>query len=221
MPSSPGMSGSSPAAHRGKGTLGGLFMTIAVVLFVLSLLSIGGAYAYKYYLLSSNASGQAELAVRQKQFNLDQISLMKAESTKIALARQLLDSHLATSKVFSVLSQITTENVRFTSMEMTVPPGMSPISLSLFGYGRDYPSVAFQSDVLNNLAKYNLNATVKNAIVSNPNLNRNGTVAFSLTAQIDPSGLLYRDTIGSLSSGGSSPASGTGSVQGTTAPSSN
>lgn len=167
-------------------------MSIAITLFVISVLSIGGVFIWKQILLSSQTTYQQSLAQREKSFNIDQISLMKAQAAKIQLARQLLNNHMAISKIFAVISKLTSENVRFLSMDLTVPAGtQNPFQLVLAGYGRSFPSVAFQSDVLNQLDKYGLRTVVKNAIVSDPSLNHDGTVGFGFTAQIDPSSFAY------------------------------
>lgn len=190
MPATPG--NLAPQVPRKRRDGASIFMAIGVVVFILSLLSIGGIYLWKQYLLGAQEKYQAALTQRQKEFNIDQISLMKAQSTKIALAKQLLNNHLSSSKVFSVISQLTSESVRFLSMDLRIPVGLTgPLQLTLSGYGRDFPSVAFQSDVLNQLDRYGLRSVIKNAIVSNPSLNRNGTVSFSFTAEIDPTSLSY------------------------------
>lgn len=184
------------ARHSHSHSGAGIFMAIAVTLFVVSLLSIGGVYIWKQVLLNSQSTYEQSLAEREKSFNIDQISLMKGQATKILLARQLLSNHMSVSKIFSVISKLTSENVRFLSMELTVPAGtQNSFQLVLSGYGRSFPSVAFQSDVLNQLDKYGLRTVVKNAIVSDPALNHDGTVNFGFTAQIDPSSFAYSKSL--------------------------
>lgn len=195
-PSSPipggGITPLSPLVSRRPHGGAGIFMAIAVTLFAISILSIGGVYVWKQVLLSSQTNYEQSLAEREKSFNIDQISLMKAQAAKILLARQLLTNHMAASKIFAVIAKLTSENVRFLSMDLTVPAGtQNPFQLVLSGYGRSFPSVAFQSDVLNQLDKYGLRTVVKNAIVSDPALNHDGTVSFGFTAQIDPTSFAY------------------------------
>ncbi|MCX6715967.1 MAG: hypothetical protein NT077_03040 [Candidatus Taylorbacteria bacterium] len=197
LPATPGsLAPQVPKKHRDGASI---FVAIGVIVFVLSLLSIGGAYLWKQYLLGAQKNYEASLVERQATFNIDQISLMKAQSIKISLAKQLLSNHLASSKIFSIISKLTSESTRFISMDLTIPVGIpAPFELTLVGYSRDYPSVAFQSDVLNQLEKYDLRAVVKNAIVSDPTLNRNGTVSFGFTAEIEPSSFLYSKKLNSV-----------------------
>lgn len=177
--------------HRSH-SIGNLYMAVAVVLFVISVLSIGGVYGWKRVLLSSQAKYQKDLSTVETSFNIEQISFLKAQAAKINLARGLVTNHLAASRIFSVISQLTDENVRFQTMDLTVPAGnQSAFQLTLTGYGRSFPSVAFQSDVLNSLEKYGLHGTVKNAIVSDPTLNHDGSVTFGFTAQVDPANFYY------------------------------
>ncbi len=173
-------------------SVGSLYMAIAVILFVISVLAIGGVYGWKQVLLSSQVKNQQKLAEVESKFNVEQISFLKGQAAKITIARQLVTNHLAVSKIFSVISQLTNENVRFQTMSLTIPAGnQTPFQLVLSGYGRSFPSVAFQSDVLNSLEKYGLRGVVKNAIVSDPLLNTNGTVTFGFTAQVDPANFYY------------------------------
>lgn len=161
-------------------------MTVAVLLFFSSLLSIGGAYLWKQYLLSRQETYRQELAVREQQFNLSVISHLKVQSTKIALARQIIRDHVPASQIFSILSALTAEKVRFTAMDLETPDGTNSLyDLVLTGEGKDFSTVAFQSDVLNRLEQYGLNTVIKNPIVSNPELNQDGTVTFALTASVD------------------------------------
>ena len=52
-----------------------LFMMFSVIIFILSLGAIAGAYAWKQYLTSSQDSYKQQLAEREKQFNTDNLQL--------------------------------------------------------------------------------------------------------------------------------------------------
>ncbi|MDE1975448.1 MAG: hypothetical protein KGI49_03000 [Patescibacteria group bacterium] len=186
------ISGSMSGRPQHRSGFGSIFMSIAVLMFLASLLAVGGAYAWKQYLVSTQDNLKQELSIREQQFNIDLIEQLKAESTKISIAKQILSNHLAMSKIFGIIAALTAENVRFTGMDVTAPasPG-GDIGVSLSGYGKDLSAVAFQSDVLGQLDQYGLRKIVKNPILSNPTLDQAGTVSFGLTASIDPSALSY------------------------------
>ena len=180
-------------------------MDIAVVMFVVSLLAVGGAYLWQSYLNSAQTAYRSELATREKQFNLDLIQQLQDQSAKIDLAKQVLAGHIAASQVFGIIGALTAEHVRFTSLDFTAPAGAgSDAKISLSGYGQSLATVAFQSDILGKLSQYGLYNIVKNPILSNPALDANGTVAFSLSAAVDPSVLSYEK--GSTGSAGRSSA---------------
>lgn len=181
-------------------TTGSMFMTLAIVLFVVSVLAIGGAYAYNKYLDSQHISLQEQLNNRIREFNLDQISLIKAQSAKIALSRQILNNHLAMSYIFEAIGKITAESTRFLTLGFDLPistqgaPGIMNVALS--GYSRSFPSLAFQSDVLNQLENYQfqnvqLRSVIRNPIIKDPSVTTNGIVNFELSAQIDPGAFSY------------------------------
>jgi len=172
---------------------------IAIFLFVASVIGVGAAYAARYFFSTSQARLEAELKTKKDSLPLNDIAHMKAQATKIVLAKELIAKHLAVSKLFTALSLVTAENVRFLSMDATIPMSTSGnVEIALTGYGKDYTSLAFQSDVLNELNKLNLQNVIKNPIISSPGLNKNGTVTFGLTAQVDPTFLNCSKTVSAV-----------------------
>ncbi len=187
-----GGASSAPKHHHGAS----IFMTLGTVIFILSLVAAGAVYAWKQYLISAQDSYQKDLAAREQQFNVDLIAQLKGESEKIDLAQQLIRNHLALSQIFPIISTLTTEDVRFMSMDVSAPktPG-GGITVGMQGYGTSFSAVAFQSDVLNQLDQYGLRSIVKNPILSNPALGSNGAVSFGFTATIDPASLSYEKSV--------------------------
>lgn len=187
-------------------------MTLAVLIFVASLLGVGGAYLWKQYLISSQESYKQNLAKREQQFNLDLIQQLKEVNVKIDTVRTLLNNHLALSNLFDVLGRFTTGHVRFLSLDVTPPTtGSGDIKVSMQGYGTTLQAVAFQSDVLSELEQYGLRNIVKNPILGDPSLSTDGTVSFDFTASIDPSTLLYEKSV--TGTAGAVGASGTSTGQ--------
>lgn len=183
---------STPTKHRGTS----FFMGLAIIIFVLSLAAVGGAFAWKQVLLSQQLGYQQDLATREKQFNTDLISQLKETNVKIDMAKQLLANHLALSQIFGLIGRVTIENVRFMSMDLDAPTKSGDdIKVTLSGYGTSLSAVAFQSDVMNKLEQYDLRKVIKNPILSDPSLDNNGTVAFGFTASIDPSSLSYEQSV--------------------------
>ena len=184
-----------------------LFMTFAVLAFIVSLGAIGGTYLWKQYLVTTQDNYRVQLSEREKQFNTDLIEQLKRVNVQIDMAKQLLDNHLAMSGVFDIISHFTAENSRFLSLDVSTPTNSSDgIKISMRGYGKDFQSVAFQSDVLGQLEQYGLRKIVKNPILSDPSLDSSaGSVSFGFTATLDPSSLSYKQSVlGSTGSTGQS-----------------
>ncbi len=214
IPTAPG--GPAPAARHSNRSGSSLFMTLSTVIFVLSILSIGGAYLWKQYLVSAQEQYKHDLTVREQQFNIELIRQLKAESTKIGLAQQLIRSHTAASKLLSILSGFTAENVRFTTLDFVSPSDQSSgYQISLSGYGKDLSTVAFQAKVLNKMGDYHLTTTVRNPIVANPTFNQNGTISFNLTASVDASALAYQSAVDAAAPAGAASPADTASASST------
>ncbi len=201
-----GIPSSSPRSHVSNS----IFMTIATLLFILSLAGAGGVYAYKQYLIKAQVEYKQELVTRQKQFNTDLIEELKAQSVKIDLARKLLNEHTALSQIFDIIGRLTIENVRFLSFDASVPAqgsGDSGIKINLQGYGSSLSAVAFQSDVLGQLEQYGLRKIIKNPIVANPSVGTDNKVSFGLSATVDADSLSYEKMISpSVAPASTSPA---------------
>lgn len=172
-----------------------VFMVIAVIFFIISLVGVGGAYLWKQYLTTQQETYKKELADREKQFNTDLIGQLKQANFQIDTARQLLMNHIAFSGIFDIISRFTIANVRFLNMSVTRDPLTSLVKLTMSGEGTNLATVAFQSDVFSNLETYGLRKIVKNPALTNPSLGSTGLVTFSLAAEIDPSTIMYEHLV--------------------------
>ncbi len=200
--------GLNPQAPRGHTS--SLFMTLATLLFIASLVAAGGMYFWKSYLLSAQDSYKTQLATREKQFNTTLIEELKAQNVKIDLAKGLIANHIATSQIFDIIGRLTIESVRFLSMDLSA--GTNPgdgVKISMKGYGTSLSAVAFQSDVLGQLEQYGLRKVVKNPILSDPSIDTNRTVSFGLSATVDPASLSYEKSLDAATNNSTSATSST------------
>lgn len=176
-----------------------LFIAIAVIIFIISIAGVGGAYFWKYYLISINDRYKTELSIKEKQFNIDLIAKLKAINVQIDSAKNILNNHVAMSRVFDIIQKITISEVRISNMD--VKKSDSGYSMSMKGYGKNLAAVAFQSDVMAQLSDYGLTKVLKNPIVSQPVLESSGLVSFGFSAEIEPDNMLYSKTLDQNSSG--------------------
>ena len=126
--------------------------------------------------------------------NLQLIVDLKKEATKIDLASDLLNNHVAFSQIFGVISTFTASNIRFTGLDLQAPADRSKgMKLTLNGYAPDYDSLAFQSDQLGHLETLGVKDYIFNPIIQNPVQNANSTISFELSADIEPKSMLYKN----------------------------
>jgi hypothetical protein len=173
-----------------------IFFNIGLLLFIVSICTAGGVYIWKNMMNSSQENLKQQLVNRQKQFNPDLIEELKRINVKIDLANKIMSNHLALSNVFGIISQMTSERVRFNNLDLSAPGSQgNDIKISMGGVGADLSAVAFQSDVLGQLDQYGLRKIVKDPILSDPTLETTGLVSFSLSASIDPTTLSYASSL--------------------------
>ncbi|MEN9913193.1 MAG: hypothetical protein RLY66_601 [Candidatus Parcubacteria bacterium] len=183
---------STPAPRRHTSSL---FMSIASLLFIASIVAAGGIYFWKSALESSQQSYKSQLVEREKLFNVDLIEELKRQNVKIDLAKNLVANHIAMSQIFDVIGRLTIEKVRFLSMDVSAGTAAEGIKIALKGYGVNFRVVAYQSDVLGQLEQYGLRKIIKNPILSDPSLDSSGMVSFGFSATVDPSNLSYAKSV--------------------------
>jgi hypothetical protein len=180
----------APVKHHHAASL---LMTIAVFIFLASLLAAAGSYLWKGYLVGAQESYKKQLADHERRFNVDLIDELKRANVRIDLATKLLSSHVSTSQIFDVISRLTITKVRFNTLELTSTT--EGIKVDMKGEGTNLSAVAFQSDVLGQLEQYGLRKVVKNPILADPSLDPDGKVSFSFSAYIDPSTVTYAKAV--------------------------
>ena len=173
-----------------------IMLDIAIFIFVVSIGAAGGMYAWKSYVLSQQDAYKKQLGERQNAFDPKLIEKLKKVNTKIDAASSLLSHHIALSNIFDVIGNLTIENVRFVSLDVSVPMDKTnDIKITLAGYGTSLKAIAFQSDVLADLSKLQLKNIVKNPILSDPSSNETGMIAFGFSATVNGDALLYSKTL--------------------------
>ena len=181
---------SSSAEHRPASIL----LMIGVFAFVISVLAAGGSYGWQVYLQSDQQKYSQSLELLKKDFNIDLIVQLKQTATKIVLASQLLDKHVAISQVFGLISKLTASNIRFTSLDLQAPADRNKgININMSGYAPSYEALAFQSDKLGHLEDLDLRNIIISPTITNPAQNQNSTVSFQLSANINPTNMLYKN----------------------------
>ena len=180
-----------------------IFMLIAVLLFVLSLGGAGLVFFGKGYFLKIQNDLKYDLAENEKRFNLPLIEELKRANTKIDLAKQLLNNHIAVSEAINIISALTAEKVYFTDFEFSatdasknaVASQSGVYKVKMKGVADSFNSIAFQSDVFGRSQKYGTNKVLRNPILSDMALDAGGNVTFNFSADITLPDISYEKVL--------------------------
>lgn len=173
----------------------GIFFFLSVILFLGSALLAGGAFLYEKQLASSIVKKSDQLATARAQFEPATIQNLIRLDDRLVYSKQVLSAHVAPSAIFSLLAASTLSTVSFTQFSYARTPDGSA-TLALSGITKAFSEVALQSDEFGKLRQ------LKDTIFSNFNVGEDGSVVFSVKANIDPEFLLYKTL---LASGGVAP----------------
>ena len=162
----------------------GIFFLISLLIFIVSLIAAGGAFAYQQVLNQKLADAKTSLAKDQGAFDPATIAELVRMDSRINQAKQLLQKHVAPSGIFDFLALNTLVNVQFTSLDYKLnDDGSADVELN--GSADSFATIALQSDALGKLA------ALKDVIFSNITVDQGGRVNFALNATVDKSIISY------------------------------
>jgi hypothetical protein len=167
----------------------------SVLIFILSLAGAGFVVVWQGVLLKTQTQYEDTLKANENQFNPALITTLQRSSNKITIAQQLLGSHLAVSKIFTIISALTAQNVSFKSLQYTAPTATAPATISMGGEAESFSDIAFQSDVFGSAVQYGTNTKLVVPVLSNLGLTTDGNVTFTFTAGIQPGDILYSKSL--------------------------
>lgn len=189
IPKKPLLADQKPAKHRGGVSV---FMFVSIIVFVLSVSGAVYSFLWKRVLMASQENYRTELKKAEERFNPSLIEELRRVNTKLDLTKVMLKNHLAVSEVFSIISRLTIEGVRFESFDFSQSPkDGAEVKVYMKGVGNSFSAIAFQSDVFGDSEKYAGSKVLKNPILSDLVLNSDGNVSFTFTAMIDPLTISY------------------------------
>lgn len=170
------------------------FLLISIIVFIIVLALCGGIFGFNKFQEKSIGDKQAELQKAESEFPEDLITKLSRLDERIKTAFSVLDKHVAVSQVFNTLEDMTNKSVRFTEMQYIVSALNIP-SLALKGEAKSFNAVAFQSDTFSN------NANIKQPLFSDIHIDDTGNILFNVSAEINPSSILYKKLISGASAG--------------------
>ncbi|HEY5383332.1 MAG TPA: hypothetical protein VIJ88_02130 [Candidatus Paceibacterota bacterium] len=185
------------SASRSGSSFGLLFL-IALFIFIVSLVAAGGSFAYTQYLNNAIASKSKSLALAEGAYDPGTIQDLLRMDNRLNQSKTLLASHVAVSGIFALLSTQTLEQVSFSNFQYTLGPN-GTAHITMQGTADSFSTVALQSD------QFGGNKLLKNVVFSGITVGTNGSVGFSVSADVDSSVLSYSNSLGAAAAASASP----------------
>ena len=173
----------------GIGIRGSNLLTIGALVLFSSMVGFAlWVYFYKAYLIRTIGDMDLAVAEAKKSFEPEFIEEAARLNARIEGAQELLNTHTALSPLFDLLEKKTLEDMRFQDFSFSFADGQGS-RISMTGQGKSFNTVALQSDV------FGAEPSFKDPVFSNFTLNENGDVVFDFTTSLEPSLLLYRESV--------------------------
>jgi len=164
---------------------GGFFNLIAFVLFLASLLSIGGVYFYRNSIQNDIEEYRDSLIRARGSFEPGLIRELQILDKRLNAANTILDKHVAVTPIFVLLQEITLPTVRYSDFTYSLDERSNLVNVEIKGESRGYHFIALQADL------FSKNKFIKNPIFSKFSLDQVGNVDFNLTFSVDRSLVSY------------------------------
>ncbi len=187
-----------PSFHtESRSKVFGLFLFVAVIIFIGSLAAAGAAYLYKNTLQTQNTQSAAALEKAKASYDPTTINDLIRTSQRITQASILLKKHTAPSSIFDFLANTTVQGARFSDFSyLTNQDGTASIALS--GEAVDFASVALLSDA------FNQSHMLNNLLFSNVDTDQTtGHVVFKISANVSPALISYSNMLANSTSAAS------------------
>jgi hypothetical protein len=178
----------------------GLFFLLALLIFIASIAAAGAAFGYHQLLSQQLASKAKSLTLNEQAFDPAVIDQLSRVDDRITQAQKLLNAHLAPSSIFGFIGLHTLQSVRFTSLSYALN-GDGTVLLSLSGNADSFATVALQSD------EFATTKGLKNIVFSGIIPDDKGNITFAVSANLDPSLILYVKSLATGSDSTQAPTS--------------
>lgn len=163
---------------------------LAIALFVVSVGSYSGFYFYNKNFKAGILSLTDKITAAQQAFSsAPQVGKAQLFSSRVSVAKELLDSHVVVSPALAFLSQSTLSSILYDKFSFEYKAGGSIVKLS--GEAPTYAALAYQADVFRGKKE------LHDFTISNVVLTKFGTVSFELALTFTPEHLSYTRSLSS------------------------
>lgn len=171
---------------------------LGVIIFVVSLAGAVFSFVWKATLVQNQKSYQTALEDAETKYNPTLLNNLRKSSAKLELSKKILDNHVASSEIFSVLSKLTIEGVQFKEFEFVTGAEMTQgdVKVKLKGVGNSFSAIAYQSDVFGQSDRFGVGKLFRNPVIGDLALEENGRVGFTFSADISLADISYKKLLG-------------------------
>lgn len=167
-----------------------IFTLAGTLVFLSTVLLFGGLFLYKNLLLKQLEQKGNEVIAAKSAIEPDKIREILDANSRITASVDLLNNHLVTSKLLSLLGELAVKNLQFNDLKYENKANGPTILIN--GEVKTYNSLAFQNETLSK------NELLKKPVFSEINLLDSGNIKFRFSAVLDHSLVSYKKLIESL-----------------------
>ena len=120
-----------------------IFSILSTLMIVIALGVAVGSFFYKSYLDEKLVAVRTELDAKSDSVNDEKMKEIEVYDYKLRLAENLLDNHIAVSRIFNVIEGSTKQTVRLLSFDYIYDPGFEA-EITLGGNTAELESIALQ-----------------------------------------------------------------------------
>lgn len=182
IPKAPITASARPAQQSSVG-----FMTVIGLILALSSAAVfGGAFFYKTIIGQRVADVQGRIESLKSEMPIENLKKIEATSISLSNAKNLLEKHVSSNRVFSLLASSTVPSVRFTSFDFKGD------EVSVKGATKSYEDVAAQAQIFESEA---MKSKILSYEFSDFTVDKiTNTVTFSLALTVAPAAFRYDPT---------------------------
>lgn len=156
-----------------------IFLLVSIMILAVSVITAGAVFGYSKYLTSVIEVKTAALDQARNEIDREKVEDFIRLQQRFESGKGLLENHVVSSRFFTLLEESTLQNVKFDQMTLDIAEDRTA-SVELAGYARNFNTLASQSTTIAGVKEF------KRSIFSDIRINTNGTVGFTLSADIDP-----------------------------------
>lgn len=170
---------SSGDTRKYRAEFGGAYMFLGYGALFIVLLLAGGVFMYDTYLHSKNTELSEKLKKAQESIDINTVKDFVRLRDRLDAGQVLLNEHTSLAGFFSDLESILPSTVRFSSLHLTVD-SVQKATMQGSGVAKNFNALAATSKA------FAENGKIKGAIFSSIVINRDNSVGFAISADLDP-----------------------------------